>query len=186
MPDTVTPTMKEFPLINRYHAAWLEHGTRITQRQSALNMHLVSCGVMFGYFVTSKENATLLLYGVTAMTLATTAILWMHHRIMQRLCSFMSRCEKHAKTHIRQDGSGTDELFYFHAPSSGKVTKFHASQRLLHRVLLTSILWVVHLGAAILAYASNSLAVMICGSLVLVSTMLTYVDLYRDRDDNDE
>ena len=105
------------PLGSRYSAAWIEHGTRVTQRQNCIQIYLASAGIVFGFYALAdaekqKAMAPLLMVGVSFLTIASAMLIHMHLRVMQRLCDFMMRCEKHACASplrlIGQVGDGPD------------------------------------------------------------------------------
>ena len=139
-----SPAAADLPLINRYHAAWVEHGTRVAQRQHCVQIYLASVAGLFVLYAAANGKqpgaAPYLFVGVSFLTSATASLVYMHLRVMQRLCEFMRRCEKHAEQDIRQQASGTEELFYFYDPKTQNVRKFHGRQRMLHRVVLMFLL----------------------------------------------
>ena len=74
------------PLVNRYQAAWNEHGVRIAQRQGVMQMYLTVAGVIYGYWFTSKgkpEIDMFLAISITLLTVCSSALVWMHHRVLQ-------------------------------------------------------------------------------------------------------
>lgn len=93
------------PLGNRYSAAWLEHSTRVAQRQNVIQIYITSSGAIFGIFFSSAQNnlncAIFLLVGVTILTWVSSVFLWLHHRVMQNLFNFMKDCERQTAEIIR-------------------------------------------------------------------------------------
>ena len=86
------------PLINRYHAAWLEHGTRIAQRQNIVQVYLATAGIIFGFYFHNSGSSSsgpdinyFLLFGVTLLTVVCTLLLSMHYQVIQKLCGFMTK-----------------------------------------------------------------------------------------------
>jgi len=50
---------EKLPLVNRYHAAWIEHGTRVAQRQNAIQIYMASVTALLAFYFsgigTSKD-----------------------------------------------------------------------------------------------------------------------------------
>jgi hypothetical protein len=153
-PVTETPG-NALSLINRYHAAWLEHGTRITQRQNVIQIYLATAGIIFGFYFHATTNSTgqteaisyFLLLGITFLSLSHASMIWMHNRVIQNLCSFMMKCEKHFQSAIKAEGGDTNDLFYFFDANNGKVPPFHVKQRIMNRIVSSIIFAVVILTA---------------------------------------
>ncbi|MFO0979701.1 MAG: hypothetical protein U0996_25100 [Planctomycetaceae bacterium] len=185
---------EKLPLINRYHAAWIEHGTRVAQRQNAIQIYMASVAALFALSFAgvdrTKEGGNFsgighfLFLGTLFLSVAGTILVWMHHRVMQNLCAFMARCERHAAEEIKQlSTSASDDLFYFYQPSTNKLHGFHAGQRLLHRVMLSIIFDVPPFAAAFIVSSHLNMWTIIFGLIALaVVTMIPYMDLYRDTD----
>jgi hypothetical protein len=99
--------------------------------------------VIYGFWFTStKEEINLfLIAAITLLTLSSSALMWMHNRVMQQLSFFMKNCEQAAKDSIAAAGSTHSiSLFYFYSENGGTVDRFHRHQRLLHRIVLAIIL----------------------------------------------
>jgi len=187
---------EKLPLVNRYHAAWIEHGTRVAQRQNAIQIYMASVTALLAFYFsgigTSKDpqianetgKALFLFLGTLFLSVAGTVLVWMHHRVMQNLCAFMARCEKHAEDEIRQQSTNqSDDLFYFYQPTEKKLHGFHAGQRLLHRIILTIIFAVPPVAATVAAYNTIPAWIIIVGLVGLtILTAIPYMDLYRDTD----
>lgn len=87
-----------------------------------------------------RRNIGRFLYFATLfLAIASTALVWIHHRAMQNLCGFMARCEKHANVEIRESGGQSNDLYYFYNPESHELHEFHSFQRRRHRVLISII-----------------------------------------------
>src|SRR5271165_1737608 len=88
----------EIDLACKYAAAWGEHATRVEQRQAAVQIYLGSAAVIFGFYFNRLQGnavreAWFLLIGVTFLTVFTSSLLFLHHRVIQNLTSFLRRCE---------------------------------------------------------------------------------------------
>lgn len=144
LPAAASPALPELQLINRYHAAWLEHGTRVTQRQHVVQMYLTAVAVVFGfYFHADSKDVALCIFliaGVTLMTGFTSLQLWLHNRALQHLGTFLYRCEQAAAASIREQARDGASLFYFSSPDGSGVDPFHGRQRSAHRAVHAAIL----------------------------------------------
>jgi heme/copper-type cytochrome/quinol oxidase subunit 4 len=185
---------EKLPLVNRYHAAWIEHGTRVAQRQNAVQIYLASVTALFGLYFSGigqsdgKDSEIgighFLFFGTTFLSIAGTSLVWMHHRVMQNLCAFMARCERCAVDEIRQSAAqNSEDLFYFYDYSTKKLQGFHAWQRLLHRIILSAIFVTPPFAAIYLVSRHLNIWTIIgCVVLLIAVTMVPYMDLNRDKD----
>ena len=180
--------MAELSLSSRYAAAWVEHGVRVTQRQAVMNLYITIIPVMFGAFFSAKppEFLPALLIGVTLFTLACSAMVLAHHRVMQNLQHFMRKCEHYAAADIRNQAEGQHDLFYFadpNHPTGERLHPFHGAQRMLQRLVFAAIFFTVGAGTCVLPFIYSSwkdawFLVMPCAGLLLVSScLLPFLDL---------
>jgi hypothetical protein len=137
--------MTAIDLNTRYAAAWLEHNTRVEQRQNAIQLFLATAAGIFGFYffgIPKHEDALawFLLIGVSSVSFFTSLLLWMHHRVIQHLTTFLRQCEL-AAGNIAQEGKDGCHLFYWADPKDDDcVEPFHYKQRFLHRCVLACIL----------------------------------------------
>lgn len=145
----------DLPLINRYQAAWVEHATRVAQRQNVVQIYLTAIGVFYGFWFTKPGDMTslYLVIGISFLSLCSSVLMAMHNRVMQKLSEFMKDCEHAAADMISGQctDSGTKELFYFSNRGTTEVQTFHLRQRLFQRLVLALIFTIANLGAITLA-----------------------------------
>lgn len=181
------PTGDPFPIGNRYSAAWVEHGTRITQRQAVMQMYLTAAGVVYGYWLTNRgkpEIDIFLAIAITLLTVCSSALIWMHNRVLQHLTTFMKNCEKCASRSIEAHG-GSINLFYFYNKASGEVDAFHRKQRWYQRIVLYSILTATNGLAIVLTWESlGAILSTICAALLAVAIAVPLFDSRADRGDS--
>jgi hypothetical protein len=179
------------PLINRYHAAWIEHGTRITQRQNVVQIYLATIGLIFGFYfnIVSADTKSgvgvneFLLLSVMFMSASHAALIWVHNRVIQNLCRFMMRCEFHCREEISGQGESADDLFYFLDARAGRqqVHEFHSSQRFLHRLIVALVFGAVQLAAIVITWEKVDLGWSIFGIVLLpVSAFALYSKRHLD------
>jgi hypothetical protein len=172
------------PLANRYSAAWIEHGTRVAQRQSVIQMYLTAAGVIFGFWFTSKNRddlSTFFTIAVTALTLSSASLIWMHNRVMQHLTWFMKNCEQYASKSIKACGPSID-LFYFSHDGSDTVKSFHSTQRTLHRIVLSVILATTNLSAIVFTWNKiHPIISAMCLLSVAAAIIILFLNLRDDR-----
>ncbi|WP_180539859.1 hypothetical protein [Nevskia soli] len=121
---STNPLEDLLPLASRYQAAWAEHGIRVSERQSVINMYLTVVAVLYGFWFTSKEGetlATFLVVAVTALTASSSALIYMHNRVLQRLTGFMRNCENCASQSIRDLSKKGADVFYPYDEGSQEV-----------------------------------------------------------------
>jgi hypothetical protein len=175
----------QLTLVNRYQAAWNEHGVRVAQRQSVAQMYLAATAILFGFWFQKSEPerdglAGFLVGAVSFLTLSSAAMIWVHNRVMQHLSRFMSDCEMAASKSIEAEGNGVN-LFYFCDPSKGRVKRFHAEQRSRHRIVLMLIL--VTTNGTALWLTRNRVDVMLfvlCFAATLVSGAIIFLNRQED------
>jgi len=180
------------PLGNRYSSAWLEHSTRIAQRQNVVQIYITATGVMFGFFFSKSplepdSNVYLfLIVGVTFLTVVCSVFLWLHHRVMQHLLTFMKDCEQQAAAEqAKSSGNHTKYLFYFCSQTDNKnVDSFHSTQRCIHRIVLSLILIAANSYAIALCWDHVENKYSIVAIIILVAAVICpYFDLSRDSGD---
>lgn len=172
------------PLANRYQAAWNENATRIAQRQAALQIYLLTAGVMFGFRYSGNRTEQIedfFAVGMTLITYGCAAIMLMHNRVMGQLLRFMARCEKSAMASIEAQGRIADEvetstinLFYFYSKKTKGLDLFHETQRKLHRIVLSAILGVTNGAAIFVAWDQHNQALL---SVLATLTILPIIAL---------
>ncbi len=139
-------------LAQRYNSAWRELTVRVTLRQNVVQIYVVACGVVFGFFFTSEPGQQqhlpeYLVSLITILTFVSAVLICVHNRVIAQLLSLLSKCELVAKDQIAaSDGVTT---FHFVEPNSGGLPRFHKANA-LRQCLAYAGLFILFNGAAIL------------------------------------
>ena len=190
--------MSNIDVNTRYGSAWSEHNARLEQRQSAVQLYLAVASVLFGFYFNSRANGNLkdhsfevfaLLIGVTFLTICTSSFLFLQNRVIQRIAGYLRACED-ADSEIGRNNKG---LYYWANKNNQEVIdKFHSSQRLYHRVLLSSILSLTNFAAFFISiyelYPNINLFNWILMSFLFVSsgTSIIFNFMYLSLDKGDD
>ncbi len=113
----------------------------MTARQSLMQVYAAAVAALFAvYFAKDDIKYTdIFLSFVASFSLACSAVLYTHHRVMQRLQALMTRCERYAQEDITLQGKGTTELFYFYDPDIKRMANFHVYQKRIQRLIFAAI-----------------------------------------------
>jgi len=116
---------------SRYSAAWIEHGTRITQRQNVLQNYLFAWVGIVGFYVHGHQTgggdaslSIIIIVAACASTVLSSCLIAMHNVVIEWLVDFMCECERQAKDEI--------SIPYF-SDESGNLARHHGLQRSAHR-----------------------------------------------------
>jgi len=190
-----TDVRDPFPLISRYQAAWNEHGVRIGQRQSVIQLYLTVAGVIYGFWFTKRDVSEVnqidmfLVIAVTLITAASSALVWMHNRVIQKLTHFMKDCEACESVSIEAAG-GPVNLFYFCTRDSARdvpeVDRFHLRQRRFHRAVFYVILIATNALAIALALPKAPFISALCAAMLTLAIVVPLRDLEKDSGINRE
>lgn len=179
-------------LSTRYQCAWSEHGLRISERQSVIQIYLTVCSVIFGFWFTHQGNsndpldagtkarlAAFLLISVTALTLFAALLIKMHNSALAKLDTFLSDCESYCMAHIKECGDGTTKLLYFHNSATGGIDQEHIKRRGRHRIVLASILFLTNCAALALTWpvGPSTLISSICSVFLAASFAVLVSDI---------
>lgn len=186
---------------SRYAAAWQEQGVRIAQRQGVMNIYVTFSPAIFGVFlgIESRRNenqptshimdtdslAAILLLSIAAFSLACSAMVWAHHRVMRQLQRFLLLCESFAANEIRGMANGRDDLFYFLRPTGESLTparldSFHTWQKCIQGIIFAGIFLTSGLAALFITWGNpiplqRSFAI----AATIVSLLLPVEDVIR-------
>lgn len=150
LPDIHIATLNQ-----RHHAAWLEHGARMAQRQNAVQIFIGSSIVVFGFALQEPTALSGKVYtvrswvvgvGIPVLALFAGSLIALHNAVILRLVDYMKGIENFLSESIE-----APQQRYFSIATTGRVAPGHARHRFWHRVLLASIIFITNLSAVLLS-----------------------------------
>jgi hypothetical protein len=146
-------------LSSRYQGAWNEHCTRITQRQTVLQLYLGTVGFIYGLWFDGKIPSNVgdkyVPFFITFIAFGASALMCIHNRVITHLTEFLTKCENCSEAVIASCGSG-GSLFYFRDKTGPKLKSFHSWQRFYTLLVLFGLIFITDLGSIVKDWVSGT------------------------------